>query len=44
LDRMKCKRVRDYLDLVVQGWLPEASKSAGAGAGAETTRRWEEVG
>ena len=46
LDRMKCKPVRDYLDLVVQGWLPEASRSAGAGAGAgaEATRRWEEVG
>jgi Fe-S cluster assembly protein SufD len=44
LDRIKCKPVRYYLEQIVQGWLPEASKSAGAGAGAEATRRWEEVG
>jgi Fe-S cluster assembly protein SufD len=46
LKRMKCRQVRDYLEGVVQGWLPGTSAPArpsDARAG-EVERRWEEVG
>ena len=46
LDRMKCRPVRDYLQDLVQGWLPGISTLAGEGAAPtdEVVRRWEEVG
>ena len=45
LDRMKCRPVRDYLQDLVQGWLPGISTPAGGGAAPdEVVRRWEEVG
>ena len=46
LDRMRCRQVRDYLENVVQTWLPEAFKSAwpNAARAGEVERRWEEVG
>ena len=46
LERMKCRQIRDYLESVVQGWLPAASASTGANAarGGEVERKWEEVG
>ena len=46
LERMKCRQVRDYLEGVVQGWLPgtsAAARSSDARAG-EVERRWKEVG
>ena len=45
LDRMKCQPVREYLQDLVQGWLPGTSTPAGAGAAPteEVARRWEEV-
>ena len=46
LDRMKCRPVRDYLQDLVQGWLPGTSTPAGADSAraGEGARRWEEVG
>lgn len=46
LDRMKCRPVRDYLQDLVQGWLPGISTPAGGGAALteEVARGWEEVG
>jgi Fe-S cluster assembly protein SufD len=46
LDRMKCRPVRDYLQDLVQGWLPGTSTPPGADATrtGEAARRWEEVG
>jgi Fe-S cluster assembly protein SufD len=50
LDRMKCKPVRDYLQDLIQGWLPGTSTPADTSAGQdgarteEAERRWEEVG
>ena len=46
LERMKCRPVRDYLQDLVQGWLPGTSTPAGADAvrAGEAARRWEEVG
>ena len=45
LDRMKCAPVRDYLQDLVQGWLPGTTSGATNGApAAEVARRWEEVG
>jgi Fe-S cluster assembly protein SufD len=46
LDRMKCRPVRDYLQDLVQGWLPGISAPAAGEATqtAEVGRRWEEVG
>jgi Fe-S cluster assembly protein SufD len=46
LARMKCRQVREYLEHVVQGWLPETSTSGGAKAAraGEVESRWEEVG
>jgi Fe-S cluster assembly protein SufD len=46
LDRMKCGPVRDYLQELVQGWLPGTSMPAAEGAPQteEVARRWEEVG
>lgn len=46
LDRMKCRPVRDYLQDLVQGWLPGISTPAGGDAAPteEVVRRWEEVG
>jgi Fe-S cluster assembly protein SufD len=46
LDRMKCRPVREYLQDLVQGWLPGTSTAAGTDAarGGEVARRWEEVG
>lgn len=43
LDRVKSPQVRDYLQGVVQQWLPELSAATGASAG-EIERRWEEIG
>jgi len=42
LDRMKCRPVRDYLQDLVQGWLPGISTPAACTG--EVARRWEEVG
>jgi Fe-S cluster assembly protein SufD len=45
LERMKCRQVRDYLENVVQGWLPQPSRPRASTARAgDTERRWEEVG
>jgi Fe-S cluster assembly protein SufD len=46
LDRMKCAPVREYLQDLVQGWLPGTSASSAEvpAPGAEAARRWEEVG
>ena len=46
LDRMKCQPVREYLQDLIQAWLPGTLTPAGAGAAPpeEVARRWEEVG
>jgi Fe-S cluster assembly protein SufD len=46
LDRMKCRPVRDYLQDLVQGWLPGISTPAGEDAArtGAVARGWEEVG
>jgi Fe-S cluster assembly protein SufD len=46
LDRMKCLPVREYLQDLVQGWLPGISAPAGDTTAdtVEIARRWEEVG
>jgi Fe-S cluster assembly protein SufD len=45
LDRMKCTPVREYLQELVQGWLPGTTSGAGSAPPAgEVARRWEEVG
>jgi Fe-S cluster assembly protein SufD len=46
LDRMKCRQVRDYVEGVVQGWLPNIFTSAGviAERAGGVDRRMEEVG
>jgi Fe-S cluster assembly protein SufD len=46
LDRMKCLPVREYLQDLVQGWLPGISTPAGdtTADNLEIARRWEEVG
>ena len=46
LDRMKCAPVREYLQDLVQGWLPGTSTPADDKAvpAGEVARRWEEVG
>jgi Fe-S cluster assembly protein SufD len=45
LDRMKCRQVHDYLQDLVQGWLPGISTPAGGEAAPteQVVRRWEEV-
>jgi len=46
LDRMKCQPVREYLQDLIQAWLPGTVTPAGAGAAPaeDAARRWEEVG
>jgi len=46
LERMKCVQVREYLQNILQGWLPESSRPTGAKAASAggVERQWEEVG